>query len=1600
MSLRSSLPSLLLFVVAVLVGGHAQALPPDLAARGLDVFLHVSDTAVPGGRIEIVAKAYGFPSITQAVPLPSATIEAGWDPETLDGTAPPPNVLATTDGEGRARLGLDVPRGKAGKLGVLVAVRHGGHSRVRTLDVTRGTPARITIHTADTRVVPTSTISAWVRAVGPSEEPLVDRSVIVQLEEGGVARHTQTLRTDRGGLVMARVPIPRVDEPVWEWWLTAKLEGGDASVPVASLALQPREEIPGTPSLAVRWESPRSGARPGDKLPFAIRLRDATGQPVIDHAVRYWIGARGTTPPANEKEWEKLGTRATTNGGGEITGARDAPTLVGAKGTALVLVARSIVEGHALEERAGVEIGVGRASASLEAESAALVPGVSQKLHLSVVDSHGSGIAGDFEVTGDGLSTIVKTDERGEAELTWNAPLGVGANRDAGPCAGGVAAAVRIRPLRELDALRAQREPFVLCQSVDRDAAGIVRVTPNVARPGEKVLVVVERPPGAPRGSWSAILRARAHDHSVSAWLEARPDGSISGEVVVPASAPHGTWDLSVAQPESTRSARVLGAKVLVVPTVLPLLTAKRAGGRATPGGSVDVDVDLTDGHGKGLPGAVSTVVIDAFGGGRAEVGDLDVRASLCGELRIDAERCTAALERDPSTDAIRRALLQSRTPGLAPSNDPGAHASKEIETAFSEVLRSLEGAVFEASKKPQSLLDARRKENGRWVFNPELFTLVTASFDTPPSTPGGEHLSLADLVAVDPQVTFDNVARRVTRLKLFRVLAAVREFRLQKNADPEEPVFKDPNALLRRLVQRNALAAEMLLDPWGGTLQFVRGTTPAPPFLGTVRGWELRAPGPDGVVGTADDVRDPFERVVRSGSPYARAVKEDDIVDAKWDMVVSDDTVKAWEALFQEWTGTAIGDSFGAGGMGLSGIGEGGGGRGAGIGLGSIGTLGHGSGRGSSGIANGDAFWQPPVRTDASGHARITIPLGNAETTWRFAFVGVPDGLGPASTTLDVASELPLSVRVDAGARWVEGDVVVTKAFVRNRTAKPVRATVAAVAEDAVVLEEKQASRIVDVPAGGAKTVDLRVRATRPGIATLVVRAKADGLPEDVARHTWGVTPAGESRLFTRTSWVDGSVDLRIQLDDGYRLELQPRLVLERGYDDAVAHALDSLEPERQTSAHALLDAYETAVRIGRWATTKDSPRHRALAAIASGAAQRALGRHRSYAALDKLSGDASSPSRWALWMRAATWSGSGPSSARASGDEGDVRERCPPAWPAVQSAWGGGAFIDDDEVLDVEPTPSPSVPACWPAFVNNATNALMTDGDPEHLARAVIALSERTHRAPVAAALADRLRKLVKLDASGEVDLGKDTSNDRARRALVVAALLRAHALGTSKAKPEALFGQLAVLRDAQGGYGSSTATLAVVRALLGSQLEGRGATHVRIRAKGLDRELDVAEGSAEIVALPDATLDVAISTTGSGIVARLERPVLRLWSRPPPPLQGPVSIDVAWPTDAKSSRTSSLRVVLKHGRNAPSEIDARIPLPPGVTLGAPVKGAAQIQGVLALRTTVDQSATIEVPLRFGLAGTMRAPEASARLTRSTSNASVAPSRAVVVE
>ena len=251
-----------------------------------------------------------------------------------------------------------------------------------------------------------------------------------------------------------------------------------------------------------------------------------------------------------------------------------------------------------------------------------------------------------------------------------------------------------------------------------------------------------------------------------------------------------------------------------------------------------------------------------------------------------------------------------------------------------------------------------------------------------------------------------------------------------------------------------------------------------------------------------------------------------------------------------------------------------------------------------------------------------------------------------------------------------------------------------------------------------------------------------------------------------------------------------------------------------------------------------------------------------------------------WALRMRVAMLT-KAPVSAR----EKDAGELCPPDWSEVRASYGASYLhADEDDVLDVEPAPSAAVPPCWGAYVSNATRSLAEESDPERIARALMALAERPHRAAIAVNLAERLRRLVKLEPSGDIDgrsIGGSSATDRARRAIIYAALLRTQRFGSSPATADVLFGKLAVMRDVTGGYGSTSATVAVLRALLTSQLDGHGATRAHVhsanRDGAVDRDVDVPESGFVAVPLPAGALAVSVHSTGPGLVARFERPVL---------------------------------------------------------------------------------------------------------------------------
>ncbi len=1581
------------FILAI---GAILAAPPSdaavtsdsKAARGLDMFIHAPGAATTGASVPIHVVAYGFPAVTTMLPLADTSVEARWDPESLgpnQSSAPPP-IRKSTDAQGRVQLDVPIPPGDDRELKLLIGLQVGEHSRVRVLTIHRTQPYKISLHVADSNVVPGSIVPVWANVSDVATgEPVPGIPVNIQLTEHGVVRKNIQMATDRAGMVMTRLGIPWIDESIWNFNISAYVSQGRSGT--ASQTLFLREETPGKPQMWADFSA--NSIKAGQNVRYSVTVRDAVNQPVAGLPVRVWIGPKGTTAPTEKEAWEKASTLVYTTPAGVVEGETQAPrTLAPGTTTSIHLVAKSEYEGHALDSNSQVVVGFPLSAAELFPEAGVVIPGIDQRMLLRVSDGYGKGVSANFVIEADGLKERVSTDAYGEAEVLWKTPIDLGAFRNVGPCAGGVAAAVVIKPEGDIPALGIRREPFELCVSVDRELNSMVRPDKMMAMPGESVRVRMLSAKGQPAGAWSLLLGAQSdYVNARGLWVS---DGDKGSEISLPEGST-GLWDFSALSPDVRNKARAATGNLWVRPNVLPKITGKMVAGRAAPGGEVEIEAILSDGQGNPLLGKVAAVMIDRFGGGTVEsLKSMDTRLTLCRMLRVEDERCDTLLEGGDAAEPARRAFLSRiRGAGLEPINDPGGSAREQIIKAFGEVLRSLEGAVFEATESAERLRDVRRKDSaGNWVFNPELMTLVTAAMSAAPETPGGETLALSDLVAVDPQVTFDNVARRVTRLKLFRVLMKVREFRHERRLDPEEPALKDPNAILRKLVRDGVIEPSLLLDPWGGTIQFMKAQSPPLPFLTAVRGFELRAPGPDRQVGNADDVKDPFERVVKSGTPYAMAVEEDRIVDAKVEMEVGDATISAWETMFNELTGTALGNGWGSGvgsGFGAGGIGEG-------IGLGGIGTIGHG--RGSYGISVGGAVWTPPVRTDAQGKARIKLKLGDAETTWSVALLGIPDVARPAVSSLDIPVVLPLSARVDSGAAWVtgdEGDVVVT---IRNRSAQPANTTVLANPSGSVVFADaRQAKNEIIVPAGGSVKSRLRLKALRRGQAVLDIEVRAPSIASDKVTHRWEIKPQGEPVVLSMPKWVESQAELSLPVDSRVHQENgAPSVVIERGDEAAIRSALAALNPDGIVSVEALADSLETAARVEKWAVGRfgeESP----LRSLSADIAKRASAKLRAVLQIASENGSVRPPPSWAAEQRLQIWAPIHSAEAKAG-----MQGRCPDRFgTSLEHALLG---------LEIEPPPINGVRlACWDAFVTEAVYTVRKSGDAASVARAVLALAERPHRVSLAANLAKQLRDMLSVSAGGEIALSYFQSADRAYRALVYAALVRSASLGAAWGGPNAakLLAWLKIQVDAKGGYGSSVSTRAAVQAILAMAPASETKTVVTVTAGDFKKEAEIPLNEAVKIALPAHVKKATLLVSGAPVLTRYEQPMLRLWSRPPESAQSPVRFETTWPSKALAGGVAPLRVSLNStSSDGSATVEARIPLPPGVSLAAPITGVRQIQGVISIRKNVGFSPhpiLMDIPLRFGLSGKFTVPEARAKLAFEEAPFATAPARPLVV-
>ncbi len=214
---------------------------------------------------------------------------------------------------------------------------------------------------------------------------------------------------------------------------------------------------------------------------------------------------------------------------------------------------------------------------------------------------------------------------------------------------------------------------------------------------------------------------------------------------------------------------------------------------------------------------------------------------------------------------------------------DPWRTRARFVRGRLGRLLRALETRV--EAHLPEDIDEVAVHGPRGWALNAEVLSHVVSDIGPEGATAmDGSELTVAALATLDPQITYDNVARRITRERLLRLLVQLAHFVRTHDLDYGFARRGDPTQWLPALlaegdpVSGETIEPPQLFDGWGRPLaiRLARGGRARFRFLEPLPGYEVVSAGPDGRLDTGDDLWDPFARVLRSGSVYAAAVGED----------------------------------------------------------------------------------------------------------------------------------------------------------------------------------------------------------------------------------------------------------------------------------------------------------------------------------------------------------------------------------------------------------------------------------------------------------------------------------------------------------------------------------------------------------------------------------------------------------------------------------------------------------------------------------------------------------------------------------------------------
>ncbi|MFK8002742.1 MAG: alpha-2-macroglobulin family protein [Polyangiales bacterium] len=837
--------------------------------------------------------------------------------------------------------------------------------------------------------------------------------------------------------------------------------------------------------LFVALTVPEEATQPGGNVVVRVEARSQTGEPI-----------EGALVEVQVEEREAVQVRSDAAGMASVE--VQVPVLSSPFGVGVVARVSHPVHGRAEGRESILVARRGSFQLSLAPRHGALMDGVASEVWLSVHSNEGP--AADQSVTirgARGFETRVQTNEHGVARFEVRASLD-----DAAPtsdCERGV--------YFELALSDAPGDTRHKCVAVS-DAPVRASLREHIAAPGEELHVDIQRRrvrgpalpvvvqliAGSPDGYGSRLRSQRIVATRI-----------ITGSTLTFA-APR---DLGVAQvraftmgDEST-SAR-LSDSFLVRPA--PHFASARA--RVRDGG-VDVEVD------GGGPGWVAVDVRDLAQHG----GESSFRESFLGG-RFRRAMLAPQSPADHALLASALAPFSARLPAAASANleRDARHRAREFrERGVARLYRYLEERL---AADPQGVAEGtgprRRFRSG--VFGD------SRGF-------AGRRVTPAQLQSADRSFSFESAARRRARAQLVRVLAA---------AVAHEDNVPTSARIISHLLQSGAVSTSDTMDPWGGVVGFRSRPAGVHSFFESTAE-TLAFPGPDGRLGTRDDIVDPFGRVVAEGTPYAVASGEDDRMRTISLMSVGGEALLAMARAFDRMTPAMREDYNGdaAHGAALT-VDEGS------IGLMGIGTIGHGGGSGygrgaggfggrssrtpriRSGAASvapmpgssilgavrdnlpGTVHFLPAMPTDAQGRARVNIDLPPSATTFLVEVIHWQSNGWRSSARTRFETHLPVAVQASSPSVATMGDVLRLPIRIANSTSEGERLRVSV---DAGELAQSGEARSLDVAAGGRARTFVPLNIGTSGDGHIVIRALGAAGSGDRLRSAVHVRPRGLRR-------------------------------------------------------------------------------------------------------------------------------------------------------------------------------------------------------------------------------------------------------------------------------------------------------------------------------------------------------------------------------------------------------------------------------------------------------------------------------------------------------